>query len=116
MRTLGEISEAVRSNERPDYEELRYAVLAYQALTTFDSRALMRLSEAEREQKKPMLSNSAVFQYREHFTRFKLALAKSPQEWVGWNNDPANPEFQKHRAIGLKLLDRFTSNTGAKHD
>lgn len=36
MRTLGEIIEAAKSGERPDYDELRLAVCAMDALMTFD--------------------------------------------------------------------------------
>lgn len=46
MRTLNEIVTAVRDGERPDYEELRYAICALDALGVFNRNALMRLAEA----------------------------------------------------------------------
>lgn len=107
MRTLSDIVEAVKANERPDYEELRYALLAYQALATFDGMALMRLAEAERRKAVPRLTRSAVWQHEEQFRRFKLALAKSPKEWVGWNNDPENPEYQQRRAAAMRIFTNF---------
>jgi hypothetical protein len=111
VRTLDQIVESVMKGERPEYEELRYALLAYQSLSTFDRMALMKLAEAEREGKRPFLTRSAVFQAEEHFNRMKFALAKSPKEWVGWNNDPDNPEYQKRRAIALKLVDKVMNQS-----
>lgn len=104
--TLGEIIEAVRSGQRPAYDDLVYAICALDAMLTFDRKALMRLAEAENECKKPFLSYSAIFQWEESFNRCKAATEKPPKEWVGWNNDPANPEFQKRRAAALKLFYR----------
>ncbi|WP_409317611.1 hypothetical protein [Pseudomonas sp. KCJK9016] len=40
MRTLGEIIEAAKSGERPDYDDLRLAVCAMDGLTTFDRQAI----------------------------------------------------------------------------
>lgn len=109
MKTLGELIEAVKNNEQPVYEELRYAVLALESLLSFDSQAFIGLAEAEREQRKPLLTGSAVFQWEEHFNRNKRALGTVPKEWIGWENDPGNPEYQKRRQIALKLWEKFSS-------
>ena len=113
MRVLGKIVEDVMSGGKPLYEELRYAVVAYQALCTFDTSALMKLAEAEREKKLPFLTRSAVFQFEEHFNRMKCALAKSPKEWVGWNNDPDNPEVQRRRRVAFAVYEKATQISGA---
>jgi hypothetical protein len=34
------------------------------------------------------------------------ALNKSPKEYLGWNNDPENPDYQKFHAMGSKLVDK----------
>jgi hypothetical protein len=34
------------------------------------------------------------------------ALNKSPKEYLGWNNDPENPEYQKFHAMGSRLVDK----------
>ena len=47
MRTLGEIIEAARSGERPDYDDLRLAVCAMDMLMTFDRQAIWKLAEGE---------------------------------------------------------------------
>ncbi|WP_267904086.1 hypothetical protein [Pseudomonas monteilii] len=41
MRTLGEIIEAARSGERPDYDELRLAVCAMDMLMTLAIRNIV---------------------------------------------------------------------------
>jgi hypothetical protein len=107
MKKLIDIIEAVKNNEKPDYDELRYAVLALSALNTFDSMAIGKLAEGEREKKKPFLTYSAEWQLKELFRRNKAAFGKSPKEWLGWNNDPENPEYQKCRKISIKIFDKF---------
>ncbi|HEP8420918.1 TPA: hypothetical protein VDT97_000756 [Pseudomonas aeruginosa] len=105
MRTLGEIIEACRGGETPDVEELRYAVCAMDALMTFDRQAIWKLADAEKEGKKPFLVYSAIWQRDENFDRVKRALAKDPKSYVGWNNDPDNPEFLARRRQSVKLVD-----------
>jgi len=109
MRTLGEIVDAVRDGERPDYEELRYAVCALEALLTFDRIAFGRLAEAEMEQRKPLLTRSAKWQFGEWLSRVQRARAKSPKEWVGWNNDPENPDFLARRRQTVAFMNRLST-------
>lgn len=105
MRTLGEIIEACRSGEKPSVDELRYAVCAMDALMTFDRQALWKLAEAEQEGKKPFMVYSGVWQRDENFGRVKRALEKTPKEYVGWNNDPDNPEFQERRGKSVRMME-----------
>ncbi len=104
MRNLGDIIELVRSGGRPDYDELRYAVCAMEGLATFDRTALMRLAEAEKSGAKLFLTTSPSYQFEESFGRAKRAMAKSPKEWLGWNNDPDNPEFLARREQSIRLF------------
>lgn len=104
-KTLFEIISAVRDGERPDYEDLRYAICAMEALSTFDGMAFRKLAQAEREGKKPALVYSAQFQWEEHFRRHKTAGEKPPKEYVGWNNDPDNPEFLRRRKLSQRVFD-----------
>lgn len=105
MKTLGDIIDAVRDGERPDYEDLRYAICATSALMTFDRNALSNLAIAETEGKKPVLIYSAVFQHAENFNRVKRALSKPPKEYIGWGNDPENPDFLARRAQSIRLVE-----------
>lgn len=108
-KTLGEIIEAVRDGERPEYDDLRYAICAMSALSIFDRQAFMKLAEAERETKKPFMVTSAQWQWEEHFNRTKRAMGKPPKDYVGWNNDPENPEFLKRRGLAKRVMDRVIS-------
>ena len=105
MRTLGEIIEACRNGEKPNVDELRYAVCAMDALMTFDRMAMWKLVDVEKDGKKPVLVYSAVWQRDENFDRVKRALAKDPKSYVGWNNDPDNPEFLARRGKSVKLVE-----------
>jgi hypothetical protein len=113
-RTLDEIIDAVRDGERPEYDDLRYAICALSALSVFDRQAFMKLAEAEREGKKPFLTTSAQWQWEEHFGRRKRAGEKAPKEYVGWNNDPDNPEFLARRKVAIKIMAKVIE--GATHD
>lgn len=104
--SLGQIVEAVRSGERPNYEDLRYAICALVALSIFDSQALQRLAETEKEGKRPFLVSSAEWQWHEHYERRRRALDKAPKDYVGWNNDPDNPAFRERRAQAARLVEK----------
>lgn len=104
---LGEIINAVRDGERPDYEDLRYAICAMEALSIFDRNAFMKLAEAEQEGRKPFISTSAVWQWQQRFRRGQVAMSKPPKEWVGWNNDPDNPDFLARRKTAQQIMSPF---------
>lgn len=110
-KTLNEVIDAVRNGEQVDYDDMRYAICAMSALTTFDRQAFMKLAEGEREGRKPFMVWSAQFQWEEHFGRHKRAGEQRPKDYVGWNNDPDNPEFQKRRGISNKLMQRALAST-----
>ena len=104
MKTLGEIVEAVRSGERPDYDDLRYAICAIEALSTFDRLAFMELARSEREGKQPFMTSSAQWQWEEHFRRHKSAGETQPKKYIGWDNDPDNPDFLARRRSSMRVL------------
>jgi len=119
MKTLGEIIDAVRDGERPDYEDLRYAICAMDALMTFDRTALIALSEAEdgcqtTEVLPRRFTSSATWQLSENFRRQARAYEKPPKEYVGWNNDPDNPEFLRRRRIAIKLMKGIVEANAAR--
>ena len=112
--TLHQIICDVRDGKRPDYEDLRYAICALEALTTFDEMAFEKLAEAEQELKRPFLTTSAVWQYEESLDRHRRARAVHPKTYVGWNNDPDNPEFLKRRQAAIELVERLAAK-GQSH-
>lgn len=109
MKTLGQIIDEVKQGLKPDYEDLRYAVCAMDALMVFDRNAIWKLAEAESENKKPVLVYSAVFQRDENFRRIKTAMNITPKQYVGPNNDPDSPEVQKRRKASQNLMSKVMS-------
>lgn len=107
-RSLSEIIEEVKTNKRPAYDELRYAVLALESLRWFTLSALRDLAEYERAHpdKVGFLIHSAGWQLEEDFQRVKRAMRSQPKNWVGKDNDPENPEYQKFHAMAIKLAEK----------
>lgn len=95
MRNLTEIIEAVQSNERPDYEELRYALLA---LNSISNRAMMDRRELLFENISPIKIN---FMQNDLF--YSQAFSSQPKDWLGWSKDPENPDYQRQHKIFLNL-------------
>ena len=107
MRKLGEILDDARTGGKPEYDELRYAVCVLEALLTFDDRAMQKLYEAEDFGKKPQLIYSAKWQYEERFGRIKRAMEVNPKDYLGWNNDPDNPEVGIRRKALIKAVENL---------
>ena len=107
MKTPGEIIEAARSGEKPDYDDMRLAICAMDLLMTFDRQAIWKLSEAESKRKKPFLVNSAIWQRDENFGRVKRAMGKTPLAYLGASHNPDSPEVQQRRRKSIALMDRL---------
>lgn len=108
MRTLLEIIDAVKSNQGATEEEMFYAIVAMDALNTFDSMSLRKLAN------EPNRFRTPQSEWEESFNRWKRALNKSPKEYVGWENDPKNPDVQKRRATAFKIVDKVMAGVKAK--
>jgi hypothetical protein len=107
MKNLSDIIEDCKLNKKPDYEELKYAVLVMAGILNLTNSELIRLyvegkmpSEFIRNMK---LKGGVCTMYRN-------ALNKSPKDYLGWNNDPENPEYQKFHNLGNKLVEKFIKN------
>jgi len=112
MKTLGEIIEAARSGDRPDYDDMRFALCAVDLLMTFDRQAIWKLSAAETEGKKPFMVNSAVWQRDENFDRVKRAMGKTPLAYLGASYNPDNPEVQSRRCKSINLMGKIIQRAG----
>lgn len=99
MRTLFEIIEAAKSGKKPTYDECYWAMLALDSLGSFDRMSLRKLAT-------PGNVTSAKFEWSESFRRIKRALDRDPKKWMGPNNDPSKPEYQKRRNMFKKLVDK----------
>jgi hypothetical protein len=113
MKSLSDVIQQTMDGGKPEYEELRYALLAMSSLSVFNRQAFMRLADAEKSGKKPFMTTSANWQFEEHYRREQAALSKPPKEWLGWNNDPENPEFLKRRKISQKIMSGIVSKIEA---
>ena len=100
MRTVGDILSAVKDGERPSFEEMKYCLLAIEALQFFDQRAIKNLAEDK------SLFN-AKMQKEESINRMDRCLHTDAEQYVGWENDPNNPEFQKKRESMKRILDKM---------
>lgn len=106
MKTLAEIIELTRNGGKPEYDELRYALCALDHLNTFDSLVFEKLAQGESRGKKPFLIYSSVWQRNERRDRVSRAMNKAPDEYIGWDNNPDNPEFLKRREISIGIVKR----------
>jgi len=106
MRTLFEIIDGAKDGTKPTHDECYYAMLAFDALHHFDHMDLMQLHEAA-EGKKPSLALRLQMTWPEAFKRFKTALDKPPQDWLG-NQVPDNPGYQRMRSLAFKVAEKAT--------
>lgn len=103
MRTLYDIIEAAKIGEPTTHEECLYALLAYSGLAHFDSSALRQLAF------KPSEFRTSEYQAEESFRRWKVALDKSPKDWLGPSNDPANKECRERVRLARRIFDKLVA-------
>ena len=99
MKTLLEIIEDCKDNKRPEQQELIYAVLALSALNTLSQMTLREINENTKPFMLKMKQDN-IWQAN------RTALNKDPKSWLG-KEIPENPEYQKFREMGNKILDKF---------
>jgi hypothetical protein len=100
VRTLFEIIEDAKVGDPTTHEECLYALLAYASLVHFDSRALRMLAF------EPSKFRTPEREAEESHRRWKTALAKSPKDWLGPSNDPANEECRQRVRLARRLFDK----------
>lgn len=105
MRTLFDIIEAAKIGEPTTHEECLYALLAYSGLAHFDQRALRLLAF------EPSKFRTPEREAEESFKRWKMALGKSPKDWLGPSNDPANEECRQRVRMARRLFDKVAGQT-----
>lgn len=110
MKTLLEIVDEIKDGLKPDYEDLRFAVLALDALLDFESNAIHSIAGGVRKNQKPFLISDPIYQEESGFQRRKKAFARPPKEWVGESHNPDNLQYQKFRAGSKNLLKKFTDS------
>jgi len=106
MRTLLEIIEAAKDGEKPTHDECYWAMLALDALSTFDQKTIRDLAADPPSAVVKVFGRAHV--HEESFKRMKTALNTDPQKWVGPNHDPSNPDVQKRRALAKAVFKKAT--------
>ena len=99
MRNLSKIIESCKLNESVDNVELKYATIALTSLVNFSMSTIMRIYDKSENQFDKMRAENV-------HNAYSKALNKSPKEWLGWNNDPENPEYQRFHSLGNKLVEK----------
>jgi hypothetical protein len=99
MRKLINIIEDVKDGKKPEYEELRFALLAYNALLYFANKDVETLTTG--------YVSDIVKEFRKNanYTRHQKALNADPQLWMG-NENPDLPEYQRQRKLGQGILNK----------
>ena len=104
MRTLFEIIEAVKDGERPEYDDLRYALLATDfMLTDISQFVLMDLYG------KGKLEGWDKKKYELKDEHRRKALNTDPKTYV-CNFGPDAPGRQKERAMHKRIFDKLLHN------
>jgi hypothetical protein len=99
MKNLSEIIENCKLDKSVDNEDLQYAVIALTKIANMGASTIRHLYKEEAR-----LSDKLRC---ENFHKaYNSALNKHPKEWIGWNDDPKNPEYQKFYAWGGKLIEK----------
>lgn len=115
MKTLSEIIDETKDGGRPEYDDLRYALVAMCALHHFAFESLRKLAQQEREGKyKPALFG-LDWHARERFNQFKAALNVPPKQYVGPQHDPDTEECQKFRKMANRLLTKVLEREQASN-
>ncbi|NLK98125.1 MAG: hypothetical protein GX272_08625 [Epulopiscium sp.] len=99
MRNLNEIIEDCQLNKMPSADELRYAVLVLTRLMNLAMQVLHAIYKKDTDTLNKMRIENVHNVYN-------AALNKSPKEFLGWDNDPENSEYQKFHALASKLMDK----------
>jgi hypothetical protein len=102
MRTTFEILEDVKSNIDVDKDELKYCLLAIDAMSTMTSSSFHSLLNKEKQWK-----IAIPLKIENNFYAWKRLLKASPIDWLG-DNIPENKEYQSKRRIALGLFNKFS--------
>ena len=108
---LGEIIDSIKHNKPVDIEDMIYAILMLDSLWFWEKRAIRDMADVKRGYRKAMLNGDPLFQEKESLRRSQTSYDKNPKEWMGWENDPKNPDYQKRIEIGNKILEKLMNKT-----
>lgn len=108
MKTLFEIIEAVKDGERPEYDELRYALLAMDFLET-DLHQFLLMDLYGKDKLQGWDKKRFEMKYEQH----QKALKMDPKTYVG-SFDPDLLGRQKERAAHKRIFEKFMVTKAGK--
>ena len=111
MRTLSEIIDSAKDGNMPSHEECYWAMLVYNSMFIMEHRQYNEALLVE----KPAPDFIRKMKAENSFNTYQNMLRKSPKEFMGPDNDPSNPEYQKFRKMGMKIVDKFIKE-GKRND
>lgn len=103
MRTTSEIIELAQDGEKPEYDELLYALLAVNFLSIMDKNKLYENLLADPPKK---LEFRKLFA-QNTYDAWRSLLNQSPKNFLGNENDPQNPEYQENRKLNKEIYSKF---------
>jgi hypothetical protein len=103
MRTLYEIAEDAKDGNMPSREECYWAMLCFIVLLNSDHTKLIETLLSD----KPSPEFIRKMKADNSYNAYRTALNKSPKDYLGPNWDPSNPEYQRFRKIGNKIVNKF---------
>jgi hypothetical protein len=108
MKTLAEIIEQVKDGGKPEYDELRYALLAMDFLN-----ADLNLFVMMDLYGKDKLQGWDKKRYEMKYEHRQKAFQQDPKIYVG-GFDPDSPGYQEERAIHKRIYDKFMTMQAGK--
>lgn len=101
MRTLGEILDMVQTGQKPEYDELRLTVEVLRNLLMITGLGGISLPPKEDASG---IDWTKIHQ-EQNIKIFRAACLRSPVDYLGWNNNPDNPEYQKRIKASKRLAE-----------
>lgn len=108
MRTLLEIIESAKDGDKPSHDECYFAMLALDALSSF---TICELRDVGLEGRHSKVIGAKMMAEEDH-KRWKCALNKAPDEYLGPNNTPGNPVQQARRRTSKAIMEKMKKELG----
>jgi hypothetical protein len=97
VRTLYEIIQAAKDGDKPTHDECYHAMLVLAGLVNLATHDARKIAPIGREPMRQMIAD-------ETHRRYSAALGADPVVYLG-RHVPGNPEHDRFRAVGKKLVD-----------
>ena len=104
MRTTYQIIEDVKDGKDVEKDELRYCLLAIDAMSSITTSSFHGLLR-----RKEQWNVAIPLKIQSDFDAWKRLLNVSPKHWLG-DNVPENQQYQTMRRISLKLFNKFSQS------